>query len=118
MDDSDSVKSFLVPKLPSSYPFPKGFYTIYRNLFTRLALEEAQHSGDEVNHWPSFGDPTWPWIAANKDDDRAARHFYNAWLSFVTEKDFSWMDIHNPNEAPDRRVKRWIQHSSEVPTHC
>lgn len=106
LDDSDSVGSVAVLTLSRSYCDPQGFYTIYRNLFARLALEEAQHGGDGVDNWPPFGDSTWPWIATNKDDDRAARHFYNAWLSFVTNKDFSWMDSYNPNEAPDRRVKR------------
>ena len=106
LDDSDSVSQFAFLKLSSFYPLFKGFYTIYRNLFARLALEEAQHSDNGVDNWPSFGDSAWPWVAINKDDNRAARHFYNAWLSFVTNKDFSWVDSYNPNEAPDRRVKR------------
>jgi DnaJ homolog subfamily A member 5 len=65
--------------------YRKGFFTLYRNLFTRLALEEAQHS-DGVDDWPGFGDLTWPWAGLDKDDHRAARRFYNAWLSFSTEK--------------------------------
>ncbi|CCA71097.1 related to dnaJ-like proteins [Serendipita indica DSM 11827] len=85
-----------------------GFYGIYRNLFRRLALEEAQHS-DGVDDWPEFGDSTWPWVAADKDDHRAARRFYNAWLSFSTEKEFSWMDSWNLSEAPERRVRRLME---------
>ena len=83
----------------------KGFFSIYRNLFVRLALEEAQHS-DGVDNWPNFGDSTWPWVALDKDDDRTARRFYNTWLSFSTEKEFSWMDQWNLSEAPDRRTRR------------
>ncbi|KAG8772046.1 hypothetical protein FRC15_003012 [Serendipita sp. 397] len=89
-----------------------GFFTIYRNLFTRLALEEAQHS-DGIDHWPNFGDSTWPWAPENKDDDRAARRFYNAWLSFSTEKEFSWMDSWNVNEAPDRKVRRLMERDNK-----
>ncbi|KIM26299.1 hypothetical protein M408DRAFT_16971 [Serendipita vermifera MAFF 305830] len=85
-----------------------GFFTIYRNLFVRLALEEAQHS-DGVDNWPNFGDSSWPWIALDKDDDRAARRFYNTWLSFSTEKEFSWMDQWNLSEAPDRRTRRLME---------
>ncbi len=38
-----------------------------------------------------------------------ARSFYNFWLSFTTEKDFSWEESWNLNEAPDRRVRKLLE---------
>lgn len=69
---------------------------------------------------PSFGTPSWTWAAPSKDRSaEAARVFYNYWLNFVTEKDFSWADMWNESEAPDRRVRRCaflvqIQHSETL----
>ena len=82
----------------------QGFYTLYRNLFGRLAQEEAVISEIE---YPSFGYSTWPWAAeAKADNTEAARRFYNAWLNFSSMKDFTWMEQWNTAEAPDRRVRR------------
>ena len=84
----------------------KGFFTIYRNLFARLAHDEAPYTDVE---FPSFGDSTWTWTAPSKDKQmEAARTFYNYWLNFGTEKDFTWCDMYNLSEAPDRRVRRSV----------
>ncbi|KAH7928282.1 DnaJ-domain-containing protein [Leucogyrophana mollusca] len=84
-----------------------GFYTLYRNLFGRLAQEEAVISEIE---YPSFGYSTWPWAAeAKADNTEAARRFYNAWLNFSSMKDFTWMEQWNTAEAPDRRVRRLME---------
>lgn len=85
---------------------PQGFFTIYRNLFVRLAQEEKAFASN--TEFPLFGDSTWTWTAPSKDrHTEAARHFYNNWLNFATEKDFAWMDQWNLTEAPDRRVRRY-----------
>ncbi|KAF8876738.1 DnaJ domain-containing protein [Infundibulicybe gibba] len=84
-----------------------SFFLIYRNLFTRIAAEEAMVSDIE---FPSFGHPTWPWAVTNKgEEDTAAKGFYTAWNNFTTAKDFSWMDQWNISEAPDRRVRRLME---------
>jgi DnaJ family protein A protein 5 len=81
----------------------QSFFTIYRNLFTRLAQEENLISQIE---YPSFGDASWPWSIPKSTNEPAARNFYNAWINFVTLKDFVWMEQWNLAEAPDRRVRR------------
>ncbi|KIO34250.1 hypothetical protein M407DRAFT_42253, partial [Tulasnella calospora MUT 4182] len=68
MDDSDS-----------------GFFTIYRNLFTRLAYEENNFNEHPVDY-PSFGTSSWTWTGSGPQPDsrsppEAARKFYNSWLS-------------------------------------
>ncbi|TFK70296.1 DnaJ-domain-containing protein [Pluteus cervinus] len=82
-----------------------GFFTIYGNLFVRLQAEENMFEGVQL---PPFGDSTWTWIPASKDEN-GARSFYNAWLNFATAKDFSWSDQWNLSEAPDRRVRRLME---------
>jgi DnaJ family protein A protein 5 len=82
----------------------KTFFTIYRNLFSRLAHDESSIS--DISY-PNFGDSTWPWVAPTKTDgEETARLFYSAWINFVTSKDFSWMDKYNMSDAPDRRYRR------------
>ena len=50
------------------------------------------------------------WAPATKEDaDTAARTFYNFWLNFATDKDFSWADQWEINDAPDRRVRRLME---------
>ncbi|KAK0469973.1 uncharacterized protein EV420DRAFT_1257249 [Desarmillaria tabescens] len=84
-----------------------GFFTIYRNLFDRLKAEEAMISDIDL---PSFGYSTWTWTPVHKGEDSpAARTFYNVWINFVTNKDFSWCDQWNLTEAPDRRVRRLME---------
>ncbi|KAF9448619.1 DnaJ-domain-containing protein [Macrolepiota fuliginosa MF-IS2] len=85
---------------------PDGFFTIYRNLFTRLQSEEAFIDGS--SEYPSFGYSTWTWSPQDKDAE-AAKHFYTIWLNFSTEKDFAWSDKWNLSEAPDRRVRRLME---------
>ncbi|THH16676.1 hypothetical protein EW146_g4023 [Bondarzewia mesenterica] len=84
-----------------------SFFTIYRNLFARLAHDEALYTDMA---FPSFGDSTWTWTAPSNDREmEAARTFYRYWLNFATEKEFTWCDQWNVAEAPDRRVRRLME---------
>jgi DnaJ family protein A protein 5 len=97
--------SLLILRISYIEIFHQSFFTIYRNLFSRLESEEALISGPV--DYPSFGYSTWSWSPASKDqDDEAAKHFYAFWLNFSTEKDFVWDEKWNLSEAPDRRVRR------------
>lgn len=102
------LQAFLNPSLWSTFDDgTDGFFTIYRNLFDRLAKEE-QLSKTVV--FPSFGYSTWDWTAKNKEQpSQAARHFYNFWLNFTTDKEFAWSDQWNVSEAPDRQVRRLME---------
>lgn len=50
---------------------------------------------------PGFGDEN-----TNKEDVYA---FYKFWENFTTLKQFAYVDQYNPNEAPNRRIKRLIE---------
>ncbi|KAI0048979.1 DnaJ-domain-containing protein [Auriscalpium vulgare] len=89
-----------------------SFFTIYRNLFDRLAFDEKLYDPDAA--LPSFGYAAWDWAGPSKEQKHeAARTFYNYWLNFVTMKDFSWMDQWNVSEAPDRRVRRLMERDNK-----
>ncbi|KAF7424333.1 hypothetical protein PC9H_009640 [Pleurotus ostreatus] len=98
---------FDATKWPDFDDGDNSFFTIYRNLFHRLASEEAMFA-DHVE-FPSFGYSTWPWAAEKNDSPEAVRHFYNGWINFATSKDFAWMDQWNLSEAPDRRIRRAME---------
>ncbi|KIM84393.1 hypothetical protein PILCRDRAFT_818754 [Piloderma croceum F 1598] len=84
-----------------------SFFTIYRNLFSRLAHDESLISDTS---YPSFGSSTWPWTTAAKtDSEKSARVFYSGWINFATAKDFTWMDRYNLSDAPDRRNRRLLE---------
>ncbi|TBU25175.1 DnaJ-domain-containing protein [Dichomitus squalens] len=90
---------------------PNGFFTIYRNLFDRLAHDEKQYDDTPL---PSFGLSTWPWLPPTKEEkNQCARTFYNYWINFVTNKEFEWADQWNMAEAPDRRVRRLMERDNK-----
>ncbi|EJU04702.1 DnaJ-domain-containing protein [Dacryopinax primogenitus] len=87
---------------------PDGFFTIYRNLFIRLAEEEETHSQSLAPlEYPLFGNSTTPWNA--KSDEDTVRAFYAVWTNFGTEKSFSWVEHYDTREAPDRRYRRAME---------
>jgi DnaJ family protein A protein 5 len=94
-------------KFGSSVQFtdsPTGFFGGLREIFDRLANEEAlacNWEGLEPTNYPSFG--------SKNDDHPVARDFYSAWGGFATKKSFSWKDVYRPSDAPDRRVRRLME---------
>jgi DnaJ family protein A protein 5 len=105
-DDSENVRlrMFSTNLMPLNCD-RQGFFTIYDNLFRRLAQEEAQFT-DIV--YPAFGTSSWPWASPDKASTEAAKTFYAAWTNFSTEKDFVWQEQCNLNEARDRRIRRYV----------
>lgn len=107
-DDGETVRPHdSRPSLTLMSNRSQSFFTIYRNLFARLAHEESQWSENPADFYPQFGYSYWPWVPSSKEEaTTAARTFYNYWLNFVTAKEFSWADQWELNDAPDRRVRR------------
>ena len=98
----------------------QSFFTLFRNLFARLAADECSFTDHSVDDYPSFGYSTWPWATPSAGSNSrqgsppsAARHFYNFWLGFATAKDFAWADSWNTGEAPDRQVRRLMERDNK-----
>lgn len=82
-----------------------GFYGALREFFDRLAREEeaaCAWSGVGLAKYPSFGHK-------NEDYEDGVRAFYATWNSFATKKAFSWKDVYNYTEAPDRQIRRLME---------
>ena len=90
---------------PEGIVYRKSFFTIYRNLFERLAHDESPFCD---TRFPSFGYSTWSWVPQIKTEDREedVKYFYDVWLNFASAKQFSWVEQWNLSEAPDRRTRR------------
>lgn len=78
----------------------QGFYTVYREVFDRLAKQEseaAQSEGKPAQSSASgFGTSSSAWQEVSA--------FYQRWLHFVSERDFAWADVHNLASAPNRKA--------------
>lgn len=107
------LESFFSPTLWVGYGDDEngtGFYSLFRNLFDRLANEERVHGSDI--EYPGFGRPDWPWSSPDKSEEKVTKVFYAAWSNFSTAKDFSWLDFSATN-APDRRTRRYLEKENQ-----
>lgn len=80
-----------------------NFYTVYDELFRKLDKEEELEEEVGKHHYeaPAFG------LHYACAEDVFA--FYDNWKCFSTCKSMAYADLYNPNEAPNRRVKRIIE---------
>ncbi|MBW0487163.1 hypothetical protein O181_026878 [Austropuccinia psidii MF-1] len=89
-----------------------SFFTIYRNLFDQVSLEEKVARNDSVNIFPSFGTSE-----SSYDQDlngsKALKHFYSIWSNFGTQKTFEWIEPHHVSHQTDRRMKRLIEKENQ-----
>lgn len=80
-----------------------NFFIVYHNLFIQLDKEEEMEEEAGTKHYaaPYFGN-----LNSSMDEVFA---FYDHWKFFTTSKQFTYADLYNPKEAPNRRIKRIIE---------
>ena len=80
----------------------EGFYTVYRNVFEKLATEDIEYMDDpeEYETIPNFG--------KSSSNTEFMLKFYNYWESYCTKKSFVWLYTHNINEIRDRRILKLV----------
>jgi len=81
-----------------------GFYTIYREVFEKLATEdaeftEASNSDEEI---PNFGN-------SQSSYEDVVHNFYAYWQSYNTKKSYSWLDPYDTRNIPNRRIFRLVE---------
>lgn len=83
----------------------KGFYTVYRQVFEKLAVLDMQYMDDEEEEIfiPSFGQ-------SDTDLEDVGR-FYAYWSSYCSAMDFRWADEYDIREA--QRMGRWVEKKIE-----
>ena len=109
----DETESFVVDLWPYFSPAcclgpldcDTGFYSVYHNLFTKLA--ECESTQDAVDIEAVAEDI--PCFMKADSSASNVHHFYNFWTNFVTKMSFSWEDKYNPAEVPNRQVRRAIE---------
>ena len=82
------------------------FYSVYGKLFERLDREEEdEEEVGTVHHKAAeFGDED-----SSKEQVYA---FYNEWRGFSSVKKFAYVDVYDPRDAPNRRIKRLIENDN------
>ena len=100
--------TILMGKFSPNMPFTNsldGFYGRLQSVFEALTKEEdaaCNWEGIDPIDYPDFG-------TAEASYDLVVKPFYVAWASFSTRKSFSWKDVHNYSDAPDRRIRRLME---------
>lgn len=79
----------------------KGFYTVYRQVFEKIAAKDMQYMNDEEEEIiiPNFG--------CSDTDLEDVAEFYGYWSSYCTSMDFHWADEYDIREA--QRIGRWAE---------
>ncbi|XP_054714097.1 dnaJ homolog subfamily C member 21-like [Uloborus diversus] len=79
----------------------KGFYTVYREVFEKIAAEDQPFIDDEEEdiQVPSFG-------YSHSSYEEVVHNFYAYWQSYCTYKSYSWNDKFDLTEARKSGVGR------------
>ncbi|RZF31898.1 hypothetical protein LSTR_LSTR017468, partial [Laodelphax striatellus] len=107
-DDSLDVYEFFTTTCFKGYGDDrKGFYTVYREVFDKIAAEDSEYqtNDDSDAEIPTFGKSD-----SSFDDVNA---FYAYWQSYSTKKSYAWLDPYNAREAPNRRVSKLIERENK-----
>ena len=81
----------------------QGFYTVYREVFDKLATEEFPYLDDDADRdFPTFG-------RSDSDYEMVVAPFYDFWTNFSTSRTFAWLDKWNLRDAPNRATLRAME---------
>jgi DnaJ family protein A protein 5 len=92
---------------------PRGFYSVYDDLFQRLAKQEAEARGARAERRDASPPPPLPRFGLSGGRWPEVGVFYAEWSGFATAKEFSWADEYNPAAAPNRQVRRAMDAENE-----
>ncbi|NWT45471.1 DJC21 protein, partial [Chroicocephalus maculipennis] len=93
-DDSlDLLRYFTVSCYSGYGDDEKGFFTVYRQVFEKIAKEEMEYMTQEgTEEFPMFG-------YSQSDYDTVVHPFYAYWQSFCTQKNFAWKEEYDTRQA-------------------
>ncbi|XP_068633850.1 dnaJ homolog subfamily C member 21-like [Battus philenor] len=103
-DDSLDVYPYFSPSCYKGFSDdPQGFYSVYSEVFSKLASEETDFLDDpeDVGKIPKFGNSTTPYEEVHE--------FYAFWMSFSTNKSFVWLDQYELSQGDNRRVIKLME---------
>ncbi|XP_010133606.1 PREDICTED: dnaJ homolog subfamily C member 21, partial [Buceros rhinoceros silvestris] len=106
-DDSlDLLRYFTVSCYSGYGDDEKGFFTVYRQVFEKIAKEEMEYmTQEDTEEFPMFG-----YSQSDYDTVRAKMtSFYAYWQSFCTQKNFAWKEEYDTRQASNRWEKRAME---------
>ncbi|XP_030832729.1 dnaJ homolog subfamily C member 21 isoform X2 [Strongylocentrotus purpuratus] len=82
----------------------KGYYSVYRDVFAKIAEEDIRYMEDEdsITGIPGFGE-------SQSSYEEVVHVFYAYWQSYRTSRSYVWVEEFDTREAPNRRVARLIE---------
>ncbi|NXL92591.1 DJC21 protein, partial [Alectura lathami] len=103
-DDSLDLLQYFTVSCYSGYgDDEKGFFTVYRQVFEKIAKEELEYmTHEDIEEFPSFG-------YSRSDYDTVVHPFYAYWQSFCTQKNFAWKEEYDTRQASNRWEKRAME---------
>ncbi|NWS73717.1 DJC21 protein, partial [Crotophaga sulcirostris] len=103
-DDSlDLLRYFTVSCYSGYGDDEKGFFTVYRDVFEKIAKEEMEYmTQEDTVEFPMFG-------YSQSDYDTVVHPFYAYWQSFCTHKTFAWKEKYDTRHASNRWEKRAME---------
>ncbi|KAK2523290.1 Dnajc21 [Columba guinea] len=103
-DDSLNLLCYFTVSCYSGYgDDEKGFFTVYRQVFEKIAKEEMEYMTEEnTEEFPMFG-------CSQSDYDTVVHPFYAYWQSFCTRKNFAWKETYDTRQASNRWEKRAME---------
>ncbi|NXO00300.1 DJC21 protein, partial [Rhinopomastus cyanomelas] len=103
-DDSLDLLHYFTISCYSGYgDDEKGFFTVYRQVFEKIAKEEMEYvTQEDTEEFPMFG-------YSQSDYDTVVHPFYAYWQSFCTQKSFAWKEEYDTRQASNRWEKRAME---------
>ncbi|XP_023799718.1 dnaJ homolog subfamily C member 21, partial [Cyanistes caeruleus] len=103
-DDSLDLLHYFTVSCYSGYgDDEKGFFTVYRQVFEKIAKEELEYmTQEDSEEFPMFG-------YSHSDYDTVVHPFYAYWQSFCTQKNFAWKEEYDTRQASNRWEKRAME---------
>ncbi|XP_030322726.1 dnaJ homolog subfamily C member 21 [Calypte anna] len=103
-DDSLDLLHYFTVSCYSGYgDDEKGFFTVYRQVFEKIAKEEMEYiTQEDTEEFPMFG-------YSQSDYDTVVHPFYAYWQSFCTQKTFAWKEEYDTRQASNRWEKRAME---------
>ena len=106
-DDCLNVYEFFNAACFSGYnDGEKGFYTVYKEVFNKIAAEDSEYKGDSDEEIPGFGDS----MSIYED---VVRPFYGYWESYFTLRSYVWVEKYDTRDAPNRQTRRAMEQENK-----
>jgi DnaJ family protein A protein 5 len=82
----------------------KGFYSVYREVFNKIAAEDSEYNSDLDSDFeiPTFG-------KSDSSFDEVVQPFYSYWQCYTTRKSYAWLNVYDIKEAPNRKVAKLME---------